>query len=108
MKSRPVYKINNEISADIVNREIEILRRMPDLTFEDMSVNPEKLTPREVQELIRHNTKNVQVHQEWLTLISRILPEEVDDKIRLLRDLHQRRLDENITIITALQSGTLN
>jgi hypothetical protein len=104
-----IYKINNELSADIVDHEIAVLQRMPDLKPEELNdVDPTKLTPRETHELIIHNTRNVKIHADWLDLIRRVAPEDFDDKIRTLRDLHQKRLNENVAIITALQSGTLN
>ena len=111
MKTRPpLYRIENELSAEIVDREIAVLQGMSELTTKDLNVDPTKFTHSEIQEIIRVNTKNIVLHQEWLDLIRRVVPEDIDSKLLLLRSLHQHRLFENLTIIAGLQlqPGTLN
>lgn len=102
------YQIADELSTDIVDHEISILQGMPDLTPEETRLDPVKFTKSEIRELIRVNTKNTLFYQKWLDLISRVVPEDVDHKIILLRSLHQRRLDECIAIVAALQSDPAN
>lgn len=102
----PVYTIESELSADIVEREITVLRGMPKLTAQDLKVGPANFTPPEIQEVVRRNSKNILLHQQWLDLLRRVVPSDVDDKIRLLRDLHLQKLAENLIIIETLQSAS--
>jgi hypothetical protein len=103
-----IYKIDDELSAAIVDEQIAVLQAMPDLTPEQLRLDPKNFTQPQIRELVRVNTKNSRVYQQWLDLIKIIVPEDVDDKIRLLRDLDQRRFNECLAIITALQSATVN
>jgi hypothetical protein len=104
-----IYTIDDELSAAIVDEQIAVLLAMPDLTPEQLRIDlNNSLTQPQIRELIRINTKNSLVYQQWLSLIRMIVPEDVDDKIRLLRDLNQRRFNECLAIITALQSGSVN
>jgi hypothetical protein len=103
-----IYKIDDELSAAIVDEQIAVLQAMPNLTPEQLRLDPNNFTQPQIRELVRVNTKNSRVYQQWLDLIKIIVPEDVDDKIRLLRDLNQRRFNECLAIITALQSDTVN
>ncbi len=102
-----IIKYRDELPAAAIDNEISVLQQMRPLTSEDMQLDP-KFTKSQIQEALRINTQDAVHHQKWLALIRRIVPEDFDDKILLLRSLHQRRLDECLTIIAVLQSDTVN